>query len=256
VHLRDAVANLAASGNDRVLVISTPPGLTSKWLAPRLYRFAAGNPAIDTRVTSSMESANFMTDGVDVAVRNLAIDGPQDPALEVEPLLELCLVPVCSPKFVATHGPFKTAEALKRLPLIHDDTLANRASVPTWRDWFAAAGAKDADVSRGLRFNGADHALDATVEGAGVLLAHDVLAYDDLRTGRLVIPFALTLRSGRGYYFVCPKQDRERPIVRAFRAWLKEEVAALDWTKWRKGLAPRVRKTPGSPARRGSRSSR
>ena len=48
-------------------------------------------------------------------------------------------------------------------------------------------------------------------KGAGVLLAHDVLAYDDLRTGRLVIPFALTLRTGRGYHFVCPKQDRERP---------------------------------------------
>src|SRR3954451_14174556 len=34
VHLRDEVANLAASGSERVLVISTPPGLTSKWLAP------------------------------------------------------------------------------------------------------------------------------------------------------------------------------------------------------------------------------
>src|SRR5947207_1927260 len=109
----------------------------------------------------------------------------------------------------------------------------------------AAAGVKDADVSRGLRFNGADHALDATVEGAGVLLAHDVLAYDDLRTGRLVIPFALTLRTGRAYHFVCPKQDRERPVVRAFRAWVKDEVAALDWTKWRRGLAPRLKKTRG-----------
>jgi hypothetical protein len=36
-------------------------------------------------------------------------------------------------------------------------------------------------------FNGADHALDAAGEGVGVL-ARDVLAYDDLRTGRLVIP--------------------------------------------------------------------
>ena len=245
VHLRDAVANLAAADGERMLVISTPPGLTSKWLAPRLYRFAAANPAIDTRVTSSMTSANFMTDGVDVAVRNLAMDAPQDSTLEVEPLLELCLVPVCSPKFVTTHGPFKTPDALKRAPLIHDDTLASRVTVPTWADWFIAAGVKDADVSRGLRFNGADHALDATVEGAGVLLAHDVLAYDDLRTGRLVIPFALTLRTGRGYHFVCPKQDRDRPVVRAFRAWVKEEVAALDWTKWRRGLAPRVRKTRG-----------
>src|ERR1044072_1465043 len=68
LHLRGAVANLAASDSERVLVISTPPGFTSKWLAPRLYRFAAANPEIDTRITSSMASANFMTDGVDVAM--------------------------------------------------------------------------------------------------------------------------------------------------------------------------------------------
>ena len=153
-------------------------------------------------------------------------------------MLELCLTPVCSPKLVKSHGPFKTADALKRLPLIHDDTLANRVSVPTWTDWFAAAGVTGAEVNRGLRFNGADHALDATAEGAGMLLAHDVLAYDDLRTGRLVIPYALTLRTGRAYYFVCPKQDRDRPVVQAFRTWLKAEVAALDWTKWRRALAP------------------
>ena len=79
-------------------------------------------------------------------------------------------------------------------------------SMPTWADWFAAAGVTDADVSRGLRFNSADHALDATVEGAGVLLAHDVLAYDDLRTGRLVMPFDLTLPSGRCYCFRLPEE--------------------------------------------------
>lgn len=239
VHLRDAVAGLAAAGDERVLVISTPPGFTSKWLAPRLYRFAAANPEIDTRITSSMAPANFITDGVDVAVRNMPIDAPHDPALLTEPLLELCLTPVCSPKLAAAHGPFKKPDALARVPLIHDDTLASRVTVPTWADWFAAAGVKGADVRRGLRFNGADHALDATVEGAGMLLAHDVLAYDELRTGRLVIPFALTLRTGRAYNFVCPKGDRDRPVVQAFRTWLREEVAALDWTKWRRGLAAR-----------------
>jgi LysR family transcriptional regulator, glycine cleavage system transcriptional activator len=72
---------------------------------------------------------------------------------------------------------------LKGVPLIHDDNLSGRAVVPNWADWFAAAGVRDADVSHGLRFNSADHALDATIEGAGVLLAHDVLAYDDLHTG-------------------------------------------------------------------------
>jgi len=35
--------------------------------------------------------------------------------------------------------------------------------------------------------------------------------------------------------------NRERPVVKAFRAWVKDEVAALDWSKWRRGLSPRVR---------------
>jgi LysR family glycine cleavage system transcriptional activator len=98
--------------------------------------------------------------------------------------------------------------------------------MPTWADWFKAAGVDGVDVSRGLRFNSADHALDAAAEGAGVLLAHDVLAYDELRTGRLVMPFELALRSGRAYYFVCAKRRQDRPNVRAFRAWIKEEIAA------------------------------
>jgi LysR family transcriptional regulator, glycine cleavage system transcriptional activator len=64
-----------------------------------------------------------------------------------------------------------------------------------------------------------------------VLLALDTLAYDDLRTGRLVMPFALTLPSGRCYSFVCPKKRRDSENVRAFRVWLSQEVAALDRSK-------------------------
>jgi LysR family transcriptional regulator, glycine cleavage system transcriptional activator len=231
IQIRDAVASMSRDGDASVLVISTPPGFTSKWLAPRLYRFSMAYPEIDARVSSSLSNANFTTDGVDVAVRNLPIDAMAEPELKVEKLLELSFVAVCSPRLIETHGPFTAPESLKGVPLVHDDSLSNRAELPTWADWFKAAGVDDVDVSRGLRFNSADHALDATVEGAGVLLAHDVLAYDELRTGRLAIPFELTLRSGRAYYFVCPKRRQDFPNVRAFHNWIKQEVAALDWGK-------------------------
>jgi LysR family glycine cleavage system transcriptional activator len=229
IHIQDAVNNLSNAGEERALVISTPPGFTSKWLAPRLYRFSAAYPEIDARVSSSASNANFTTDGVHVAIRNRAIDAAADSALVIEKLIEMSLVPVCSPRLIETHGPMQRPEALKSVPLIHDDTLVNYAEVPTWVDWFKAAGVEGVDVSRGLRFNSADHALDATGEGAGVLLAHDVLAYDDLHTGRLVIPVPISLRSGRAYHFVCAKSRREHPHVQAFRAWIKQEVAALDW---------------------------
>ena len=223
------MAGLKDAGDARVLVVSTPPGLTSKWLAPRLYRFASAHPEIDARISSSLNNANFTTDGVDVAVRNMPIDPVGDPALVAEKLVELSFVPVCSRRLIESHGPLDTPASLARAPLIHDDTLVNRISVPTWSDWFKAAGIDGVDVSRGLRFNSADHALDAASEGAGVLLAHDLLAYDDLRTGRLTIPVALVLPSGRAYHLVCAKGRRERPQVQAFRRWIRQEVAALDW---------------------------
>jgi LysR family glycine cleavage system transcriptional activator len=233
-HIRDAVASLRERSDERVLVISTPPGFTAKWLAPRLYRFSAAHPQIDARVSSSAANADFVTDGVDVAVRNQAVDAAApDPELVVELLVEMSFVPVCSPRLIETRGPFASAEALASVPLIHDDTLAGRPGMLGWADWFKAAGVEHADVSRGLRFNSSDHALDATAEADGVLLAHDVLAYDELRTGRLAIPFDLRLRSGRAYYLVCLKRRRDHGSIAAFRDWIREEVEAMDWGRVR-----------------------
>jgi LysR family transcriptional regulator, glycine cleavage system transcriptional activator len=245
LQIQEAVASLRHVTNERVLVVSTPPGLTSKWLAGRLYRFASGHPEIEVRISSSLANANFTTDGVDVAVRNLAVRPGDDPGLLIERLVEVSLVPVCSPRLAEQHGLPRTAEALARMPLIHDESLVSRARLPTWSDWFKAAGLPSIDIGRGLHFNSADHALDAASEGAGVLLAHDLLAYDDLRTGRLIIPVAQPIASGRAYYVVCPRQRSMVPQVRAFRDWIKQEVAALDWAPIRgKAMPARAGKSP------------
>ncbi len=228
--IREAVEGLDRVGQDRVLVISAPPGFTAKWLVPRVYRFTSQNPEIDVRSSSSISYVDFTRDGVDVAVRNLPLGAKVDPSLVVEKLFEVSVVPVCSPRLLAAHGRPADAEALLRLPLIHDDTLTHLPEYPSWASWFAAAGIDNLDLSRGLRFDSTDHALDAAVEGAGVVLAHDLMAYDDLRTGRLVIPVPLLLSTRRAYHFVCPKSRSERPHVQAFRAWVRQEVAALDWT--------------------------
>ena len=130
LHIRDALASLKTSGDTRVLVISTPPGFTSKWLAPRLYRFSIAHPEIDVRVSSSMNNANFTTDGVDAAIRNLPVDAAHDQALEVEKLLDQSLMPVCSPAFIEKHGPFASPDMLRGVPLIHDDSFSSRAVMP------------------------------------------------------------------------------------------------------------------------------
>ena len=71
-----------------------------------------------------------------------------------------------------------------------------------------------------------------------MLLAHDLLAYDDLRNGRLMIPVALPLASARAYHVVCPKRRSRVPQGRAFRDWIKQEAAALDWAPIRGKMRP------------------
>jgi LysR family transcriptional regulator, glycine cleavage system transcriptional activator len=148
VHIRDAVSGLRNASQERVLVISTSPGFTSKWLASRLYRFTSVYPEVDVRVSSSMSNANFTTDGVDVAIRNLPSNAAANSALVIEKLIELSLVPVCSPRLVEMHGPLERPEALKGVPLIHDDTLASGAAETTnWADWFKAAGVSSVELA-------------------------------------------------------------------------------------------------------------
>jgi LysR family glycine cleavage system transcriptional activator len=229
--IRGSVDALRASVSSRVLVVSTPPGFTSKWLAPRLYRFAAAQPDIELRIASSAAYANLSTDGVDVAVRSLPRDAATDPALEHEKLIDDTLVVVCSPKLKSRLG----RRELRKTPLIHDDQLAGRPEVPTWADWFRAAHVEPVDLRRGLRFSSAEHAIEAAIQGAGLLLTHAVLAHDELLSGRLVMPFDVVLPGGRSYFLVRPKASPPRPGVIAFRDWMRSEMAAFA------AAAPRAR---------------
>lgn len=240
--IRDAVALLRSRADSRVLVVAAPPGFTSKWLAPRLYRFATTHPDIDTRISSAMTLANFATDGIDVAVRTLAVDAARDPGLVTEQLVDISVVPVCSPRLLEGQKAVRCPADLLRLPLIYDESPT---WLPTWSDWFGAAGIAHGAVGRGLRFSSPDHALDAAIEGGGLLLANSVLAFDDLRTGRLVAPVDRPLATNRAYYCLFPRSRAGHRTIVAFRDWIVAEVAAMTRTPTRGDPAPRRRHATG-----------
>ena len=67
--------------------------------------------------------------------------------------------------------------------------------------------------------------IDAAVDGQGVALARTTLAAWDLINGRLVRPFAVTLRLSKTYWIVCPKATAALPKIATFRDWLLAEAA-------------------------------
>jgi LysR family glycine cleavage system transcriptional activator len=225
--IRHTMDLLGRGSDDRILVVSSPPGFTAKWLAPRLYRFLMANPDIDARISASQAFADFVTDGVDVAIRN---GRAPFPGLFAQKLFDVRMLPVLSPRLVDNGTKLHSPRDLARLPLIHDDSLKLLAHWPAWSDWFQAAGVDGVDTSRGLRFSSADHAMEATIEGAGVLLAHRALAFDELRTGRLIAPFELELTPDRSFYVVCPAGRETMPKIAAFRRWIFDEIARLPQT--------------------------
>lgn len=218
--LRQAVQSLERIRNDKVLVISAPPGFTAKWLAPRLHRFLTANPDIDARISSTSLFVDFDADAVDISIRNSA--GPF-PELHAEKLVDICTIAVASPTLIEQIGGIEKPEDLLKATLIFDESVQQLPNVPYWPEWFAAAGMPDVEIARKLQFNSADHALEAAVEGAGILLCYRTLAYDDLRVGRLIAPFELTLPSPRAFWVVCPDGTETRPKVQAFRDWLRAE---------------------------------
>ena len=218
--VRDAVGRLDRAREDRVLVISATPGLTAKWLVPRLWRFMAAHPDIDARISASLRYADFIADDVDVAIR---LSNGVHSDLHVEKLFDDSVLPVCSPQLVESG--LRRLDDLSRFTLIHYDIPLSSPSPPLWADWLKVAGVLGVDPTRGLRFNVSDHALDAAVAGAGVSLSYKLIASDDVRSGRLVIPFGPELPiTERAYHFVCLKGQETRPNVRAFRDWLFSEM--------------------------------
>lgn len=218
----DAITQLRRMSDDEILVISVGPSFTAKWLAPRLSRFMAKEPDIDARISANLKRSDFTSDGVDIAIRF----GKGDyPGLHVEWLMGEAVLPLCTPQ-LREREQINEPSDLDRVTLIHDESISVMSDGTTWADWLEVAGTNGVDASRGLRFNLADHAIDAAVEGAGVVLGRRVMAEADLRSGRLVAPFELELAvEGLGFFLVCPLGTENRKPVRAFREWIIAETA-------------------------------
>ena len=225
--IRQAVETVAQRGDGNKLLISTPPGFTAKWLAPRLWRFLAANPGLDARVSSTPAYVDLAAGDVDVADPQPAGRRGDRARASRRKLADLIATPVCSPAYAAKIGGLKTPAALRKAALIFDDSLAGSENGYGWAGWLKAAGVDGVDLDRGLHFSSADHALEATVEGAGVQLAYTLLTQDDVRSGRLIAPFDLMLPSRRAMHFVCLKGRETRPHIAAFRQWITTEIAAM-----------------------------
>ncbi len=220
--LAGATERVTARDETGELRVSASPSFAAKWLVPRLYRLRARHPEIDVLLSTSDHLVDFGVEKIDITLR---YGTGRYPGLEVIRLMETDVFPVCAPALADGDPPLRVPADLARHTLLHDDfgEISGENTV-NWEMWLRAAGVKDANLGRGPSFTDSSMVLMAAIDGQGVALTRGTLAAGDLAAGRLVKPFDLALPSNWAYYVVYPPETRDRPKIKAFRAWLLAEA--------------------------------
>jgi LysR family transcriptional regulator, glycine cleavage system transcriptional activator len=219
--IQSSVRRLRAHNDTGTLTVTASPSIAGKWLVLRLHRFQEQHPEVDVRISATDTVVDLTRGDFDIAIR---YGLGKYPGLDVELLFTNEVFPACSPQLLSAGPPLRTPDDLSRHTLIHE-AAERDPLVPTWPMWLKAAGVKDVPAGAGLTFNSMSLALDAAVAGQGVVLAYSTIAAADLAAARLVRLFSLALPDHFAYYIVTAPAALERPKVRAFRNWLRQEAA-------------------------------
>ncbi len=199
------------------LLIAAGPSFAAKWLQPRLPDFMRANPDVRLRLSTLGERDDIETARFDIAITH---GRPSAPSKHVEPLLAERYRPMCTPALAAGLA-LQSPRDLGRATLIHS------ANALTWADYLREGGLADLRPQDELWLDRSTMAIEAALAGMGVVLESEILAEEELRGGRLIMPFGRTDHGVEttSYYLVKPRRHGAAPID-AFEAWLRASLAA------------------------------
>lgn len=204
-----------AGGTLTIHVLHT---FAARWLVRHIGLFQLANPDIAVRIDPNVSLADFSHGEGDVAIWSGRGDWP---GLTAHLLMKADFSPMLSPALAETIGSVREPADLLRLPLLD-------AGDPWWKVWFTAAGVDPALLPPGRSARMGSQTLEAgaAVAGTGVAILTPAFYPDELASGRLIQPFALTSDDGEGYWLVYPPARRNAPKIKAFRDWIEAAMTA------------------------------
>jgi LysR family transcriptional regulator, glycine cleavage system transcriptional activator len=213
----EATRRVQALPRAGMLTVSSPPAFAASWLVPRLGRFSARHPDIELNVTTTRRLANFVADGIDLAIRHGL---GRYPGLRCDRIATIAMIPVCGPGYLAAIGrAAKQPADLLALRLLQD------AERQDWALWFQAHGVEDISHAAldGISFDDQTLLLRAAASDQGVALVTETLARPELDGGSLIRVLDVAWPQEFAYWLVCPRSSADQPKIAAFRDWLLEE---------------------------------
>ena len=206
-----------------LLTVATTFTFANTWLAWRLGAFQVEHPGLAVRLRTENRLVDLKAGEADVAIRAGA--QPTE-GLDCTELMPVDFTPMCAPSFwerMKTQlGRAPEPADLPNLPLISPEDY-------WWDRWFAAAGVEGAENrprTAGLRLDSQADEGHAAMGGRGFVLLTPAFWRNDIKDGRLCMPFEkLTATAGFRYWLAIAPERKSVPKVKWFREWLLDAVA-------------------------------
>lgn len=216
----DATERIAPQTQVNSLVIAAGPSFAAKWLQPRLPLFLGCHPGIKVRVSTFSDPAELADMRFDVGI---SYRGPNVAGLKFRPLIREYVRPLCSPALAAALS-LKGIEDLSRATLIHSENAIS------WEEFFRRNGMMTEEPRSQLWLDRSAMAIEAAVNGLGVILESDILTRAELKDGRLTEPFAENVPAMEvtSYFLATRSNYRTRRHCTAFIKWLVGTIPAAN----------------------------
>jgi LysR family transcriptional regulator, glycine cleavage system transcriptional activator len=214
--LEATIAEARRAVDDPTITLSVGPTFAMRWLIPHLTEFHATHPEIDLRLATTIDREVTLGPDTLAAIR---LAGAQVPGFLTDALFSGRLMAVCRPDI---------AKRLKApADLAREKLLDVRHSPEDWPRWLAAAGLPDRARFQVVSFDFSAFAIQAALDGLGVALIRAPYIVADLREGRLVAPFALTIEETQmRWRLIYRAEARSHAAFRTFRRWLLAKARA------------------------------
>jgi len=185
------------------LRLSIPFSVGVAWLASAIVAFSRQASMREVYVSQRQTA-----DDIDWSVTDLAVvwGQPPFPGCWWQLLADAEARPVCAPRLATSLDLHSNPRALTDVTILHEDEGA------TWARWSSKAGISLADAAH-VYLPTPAMAQSAAVQGLGIALISNLLARNDLRDGRLLEIFRTSVSRQRSYFFVCPEERANQPLI-------------------------------------------
>ena len=177
--LRDACDSVLGNGSQKSITISVEPAISSRWLRKKITQFCELHPNIQVDLKPAWTPPKLGENHVGMIIHfeeRISHLGQN----YYQKLLPIDGFPACSPVLYEQIKRSKNLDNFHDFPLIHDNGRE------IWRKWYEKFQPKSSHWKDGRVYSDLSLAIDAAVDGEGIILADEQICQKELKSGELV----------------------------------------------------------------------